>query len=77
MKSNKKIIFLMENGLSINTISKMTDNQVKVLVEKFKKETKEIETVVSTKIIATPEEAKKGVAIQGKTMAKELQILRN
>jgi hypothetical protein len=37
MKSNKKIIFLMENGLSINTISKMTDNQVKVLVEKFKK----------------------------------------
>ena len=27
----------MENGLSINTISKMTDNQVKVLVEKFKK----------------------------------------
>jgi hypothetical protein len=72
MKSNKKIIFLMENGLSINTISKMTDNQVKVLVEKFKKETKEIETVVSTKIIATPEEAKKGVAIQGKTMAKEL-----
>jgi hypothetical protein len=72
MKSNKKIIFLMENGLSINIISKMTDNQVKVLVEKFKKETKEIETVVSTKIIATPEEAKKGVAIQGKTMAKEL-----
>jgi hypothetical protein len=37
MKSNKKIIFLMENGLSINTISKMSDNQVKVLVEKFKK----------------------------------------
>ena len=37
MKSNKKIIFLVENGLSINTISKMTDNQVKVLVEKFKK----------------------------------------
>jgi len=72
MKSNKKIIFLMENGLSINTISKMTDSQVKVLVEKFKKETKEIETVVSTKIIATPEEVKKGVAIQGKTMAKEL-----
>jgi len=47
MKSNKKIIFLMENGLSINTISKMTDNQVKVLVEKFKKETKEQTQVVT------------------------------
>jgi len=47
MKSNKKIIFLMENGLSINTISKMSDNQVKVLVEKFKKETKEQTQVVT------------------------------
>ena len=47
MKSNKKIIFLMENGLSINTISKMTDNQVKVLVEKFKKENKEQVTQVT------------------------------
>jgi len=72
MRTKKNIVFLIENGLSINTVSKMTDSQVKVLVEKFKKETKEIETVVSTKIIATPEEVKKGVAIQGKTMAKEL-----
>ena len=47
MKSNKKIIFLVENGLSINTISKMTDNQVKVLVEKFKKENKEQTQVVT------------------------------
>ena len=37
----------MENGLSINTISKMSDNQVKVLVEKFKKETKEQTQVVT------------------------------
>ena len=37
----------MENGLSINTISKMTDNQVKVLVEKFKKENKEQTQVVT------------------------------
>ena len=37
----------MENGLSINTISKMTDNQVKVLVEKFKKENKEQVTQVT------------------------------
>ena len=37
----------MENGLSINTISKMTNNQVKVLVEKFKKENKEQTQVVT------------------------------
>ena len=37
----------MENGLSINTISKMSDNQVKVLVEKFKKESKEQVTKVT------------------------------
>ena len=37
MRTKKNIVFLIENGLSINTVSKMTDNQVKVLVEKFKK----------------------------------------
>jgi hypothetical protein len=41
MRTKKNIVFLIENGLSINTVSKMTDSQVKVLVEKFKKETKE------------------------------------
>jgi hypothetical protein len=41
MKNKKNIMFLVENGLSSNVISKLTDNQVKVLVEKFKKESKE------------------------------------
>ena len=41
MKNKKNILFLVENGLSSNVISKMTDNQVRVLVEKFKKENKE------------------------------------
>jgi hypothetical protein len=41
MKNKKNIMFLVENGLSTNVISKLTDNQVKVLVEKFKKEAKE------------------------------------
>lgn len=75
MKNNKDIIYLIENGLHIKTLSKMNESQIKVLVEKFKnskEETKEIETVTTTKVIATPEETKKGVAIQGKTMAKEL-----
>ena len=75
MKNNKDIIYLIENGLHIKTLSKMNESQIKVLVEKFKKskeETKEVQTVTSTKVIATPEEAKKGIPIQGKTMAKEL-----
>ena len=37
MKNKKNILFLVENGLSSKVIGKMTDNQVKVLVEKFKK----------------------------------------
>jgi hypothetical protein len=46
MRTKKNIVFLIENGLSINTVSKMTDSQVKVLVEKFKKENKEQTQVV-------------------------------
>jgi hypothetical protein len=41
MKNKKNIMFLVENGLSSKVISKLTDNQVKVLIEKFKKEAKE------------------------------------
>lgn len=41
MKSKKNIIFLSENGISSTTISKMTDKQVSILVEKFKKMKKE------------------------------------
>ncbi len=37
MKTKKNFIFLIENGISHGLIFKMTNNQVKVLVEKFKK----------------------------------------
>jgi hypothetical protein len=37
MKNNKDIIYLIENGLHIKTLSKMNESQIKVLVEKFKK----------------------------------------
>ena len=47
MKNKKNILFLVENGLSSKVIGKMTDNQVKVLVEKFKKENKEQTQVVT------------------------------
>jgi hypothetical protein len=41
MKTKKDILFLTENGLSSSTISSFSDRQVKILVEKFKKENKE------------------------------------
>ena len=49
MKTKKNIIFLTENGLSVNVISKLTDNQVKLLIEKFKKSKKEETKEVATK----------------------------
>lgn len=66
MKTKKNIIFLIENGLSNKVISKMSDNQVRVLVEKFKqmkkKETKEnwTETKIepTTKLTARLPDAK-------------------
>lgn len=52
MKTNTKIKFLMENGLSDKTISKMNEKQINVLVEKFKKSSKE-ETKEETKQTVT------------------------
>ena len=37
MKTKKNILFLIENGLSSRTISSMSNKQVGLLVEKFKK----------------------------------------
>lgn len=37
MKNNKKINFLIESGVSKNTISKMNENQINLMVERFKK----------------------------------------
>ena len=64
MKTKKNIIFLIENGLSNKVISKMSDNQVRVLVEKFKqmkkKETKEnwTETKTETTKLTAPVNSK-------------------
>lgn len=49
MRTKKNIIFLTENGLSVNVISKLTDNQVKLLIEKFKRSKKEETKEVATK----------------------------
>jgi hypothetical protein len=41
MKTNNKIKFLIENGLSKKTVSVMTESQINLLFEKFKKMKKE------------------------------------
>ena len=60
MKSNKNIIFLIENGLSAKTVANLSESQIKLLVEKFKKENKE-QTQVVTQVYDSknPEEVKK------------------
>ena len=59
MKTNNKIKFLMENGLSKKTVSVMTESQINLLFEKFKKmkkeETKEqVQQQQTTKTIVGP-----------------------
>ena len=78
MKTKKNVVFLMENRISHGVISKMTDNQVKVLVEKFKKlkksETKEATKQTVTNVVYDPnnpsdqkELATKGVHVDPST----------
>jgi len=47
MKTNNKVKFLLQNGISENTILKMNAGQINLLVERFKKETKEQTQVVT------------------------------
>jgi len=59
MKTKKDILFLAKNGLSSPVISSFSDRQVKILVEKFKRENKE-QTQVVTQVYDTknPEDVK-------------------
>jgi hypothetical protein len=41
MKNNKSVTYLIENGLSAKTVANLSESQIKLLVEKFKKENKE------------------------------------
>lgn len=41
MKNSKKVTFLVENGISLKTISKMNQGQINLMVERFKKFKKE------------------------------------
>ena len=60
MKNDKNVVYLIENGLSAKTVANLSKSQIKLLVEKFKKETKE-QTEVKTTVYDTtdPEQKKK------------------
>ena len=60
MKNNKSVIYLIESGLSAKTVANLSESQIKLLVEKFKKENKE-QTEIKTTVYDTtdPEQKKK------------------
>ena len=75
MKKNKLAFKLIDMGLKAETLANLTESQLRLLYNKLnegKKETKEVQQITTTKIVATPEEVKKGVSTQGKSMAKQL-----
>ena len=75
MRKNKLAFKLIDMGLKAETLANLTESQLRLLYNKLnegKKETKEVQQITTTKIVATPEEVKKGVSTQGKSMAKQL-----
>ena len=75
MNTNQKKLKLIKEGFRPSTLQYLSDKQVNALFTRLlesKKEPNEVQTVTSTKIIATPDEVKKGVSTQGKSMAKML-----
>jgi hypothetical protein len=67
MKTNNHTLTLLENGIHFSTLTNMSERQIRVLAERFKKEeTKEATTVTTTKMIYPPSEAK-GKSFQGTT----------
>ena len=60
MKNNRNVKYLIAKGLSSKTVTSLNESQIKILVEKFKKEAKE-QTVVVTQVYDSknPEEVKK------------------
>jgi len=75
MKKNKLAFKLIDMGLKAETLANLTESQLRLLYNKLnegKKETKEVQQITTTKIVATPEEIKKGVSTQGESMAKQL-----
>ena len=75
MKINEKILQLVKSGLKATMLTTLSESQVNSLHRRLvesKKVTNELQTVTTTKLVATPDDVKKGVNIQGKSTAKEM-----
>jgi hypothetical protein len=75
MKINEKILQLVKSGLKATMLTTLSESQINKLHSRLvesKKITNEIQTITTTKLVATPDEVKKGVNIQGKSIAKEM-----
>jgi len=59
MKNNRNVIYLIGKGLSEKTLANLSESQIKLLVEKFKKENKEQVEVKTTVYDTTDPEQKK------------------
>ena len=66
---NPKMVKLLHEGFTMKTLENLNENQLNVLYEKVKKETKEATTVTTTKTIYPAGEAK-GKSFQGTTTVK-------
>ena len=53
MKNSTKVTFLVESGVSLKTISKMNNNQISLMVERFKKSNKEENKEAITQNVTT------------------------
>ena len=53
MKNSTKVTFLVESGVSLKTISKMNNNQISLMVERFKKSNKEENKEAITQKVTT------------------------
>ena len=75
MKTDNAAFKLMDMGFKAETLASLTESQLVKLYNKLnegKEETKEVQQVTTTKLVATPDEVKKGISTQGKSMAKQL-----
>jgi hypothetical protein len=74
MKKNKLAFKLIDMGLRAETLANLTESQLRLLYNKLnegKKETKEVEKVTTTKLVATDNEVEQGVSTQGLTNVKK------
>jgi hypothetical protein len=74
MKKNKLAFKLIDMGLKAETLSNLTESQLRLLYNKLnesKKETKEVEKVTTTKLVASDNEVEQGVSTQGLTNVKK------